>query len=192
MTTLKIKLTLHLGNTDRDHLDGGSGVVVAGRNLGNLHDKIHVFGNLSKDRVSRGSLSVEPIEEAVVSDVEEELGSSRLGSSLKVKRNKQICNVSYNDFLFQRACNLVSESSNLPVLAMLRVPTSLEIFWWACPISSGMPPSWVRVMVSPVQLLKVDRGVGPPVPARGLLGSLEWGQPNWFIKLGICNPRKAM
>ena len=81
MTTENNKLTLHLGNTDRDHLDGGSGVVVAGRNLGNLHDKIHVFGNLSKDGVSRGTLSVEPIEEAVVSDVEEELGSSRLGSS---------------------------------------------------------------------------------------------------------------
>ena len=35
-----------LDNTDGDHLDGGARVVIAGGNLGNLVDKIHVFGNL--------------------------------------------------------------------------------------------------------------------------------------------------
>ena len=36
----------NLLNTDRDHLDGGSRVVVAGRNRRNLVDKVHVFSNL--------------------------------------------------------------------------------------------------------------------------------------------------
>merc|ERR1719203_797732 len=58
-----------------------------------------------------------------------------------------------------------------PVLAIDSVPgtlLSLEMF------SSWMLPPLVRVSVSPVlRFLKVPSG-GPPVPARGLFGSLAW------------------
>jgi len=75
--------------------------------------------------------------------------------------------------------------SGRPVFAMLKVPTSFEIFWWGFPTSSGMPPSRVRVIVCPSQLWNVLPGLGPPVPERCELASLECGQPNWFMKLGI-------
>ena len=71
----------HLGDADGDHLDGGGRIVVAGVNLGNLFDKIHVFANFSENRVGRRSRFIEPIEKAVVGHVEEELGTSGFGSS---------------------------------------------------------------------------------------------------------------
>lgn len=64
-----------------------------------------------------------------------------------------------------------------PVLAIERVPGAFEI---RAVCSSGMVPSALRRMLSPVaRLTKVEPGGGPPVPARGLSGSLVKGQPNW-------------
>ena len=55
-----------------------------------------------------------------------------------------------------------------PVFAMLRVPISFVISWWDFPISSGIPPSWVRLMLVPSQLWKVLPGTGPPVPGTSM------------------------
>jgi ribulose-5-phosphate 4-epimerase/fuculose-1-phosphate aldolase len=38
--------TVNLGDTNRDHLDGSHGVVVAGRNLGDLFHKIIALNDL--------------------------------------------------------------------------------------------------------------------------------------------------
>ena len=63
-----------------------------------------------------------------------------------------------------------------PVLAIERVPGSLEI---SATSSSGMLPPPSRAMVLPSGVVNEVPPSGPPVPARGDLGSLEWGQPNW-------------
>ena len=66
-----------------------------------------------------------------------------------------------------------------PVLAMLIVPGLFEI---SASNSSGMLPPPLRVTVVPSGSVKDVPGSGPPVPARGLFGSLECGQPNWHMK----------
>ena len=64
--------------------------------------------------------------------------------------------------------------SKHPVFAMESVPGSFEI------LALAGCSSWI-----------VPCG-GPPVPARGLLGSRLWGQPNWIMKFLItrwkCSP----
>lgn len=49
--------------------------------LADFDNQIHAFNDLSKDWVSRRSAVVEPIQEGVVVDVDEKLGTSRFGSS---------------------------------------------------------------------------------------------------------------
>mmetsp|Transcript_24256 Transcript_24256/g.59368 ORF Transcript_24256/g.59368 Transcript_24256/m.59368 type:complete len:216 (+) Transcript_24256:163-810(+) len=73
--------TMSLGATDGDHLDWGDGVVVACWDLADLFNQIQTLRDLSKDRVSRWSTLVEPIQEGVVVDIDKELGTSRFGSS---------------------------------------------------------------------------------------------------------------
>ena len=82
-----IRFFSHLGDANRNHLDGGDGVVVAGGDFGNLVDEFHVLGDFSKDWVGGRRLSIEPVEEAVVVHVEEKLGTSGFGSSCHEKRN---------------------------------------------------------------------------------------------------------
>mmetsp|Transcript_7635 Transcript_7635/g.18712 ORF Transcript_7635/g.18712 Transcript_7635/m.18712 type:complete len:234 (-) Transcript_7635:45-746(-) len=76
-----IRLFSYLGDANRNHLDGGNGVVVAGADFGNLVDEFHVLGDLSKDGMGGRSLTIEPVEEAVVVHVEKKLGTSGFGSS---------------------------------------------------------------------------------------------------------------
>jgi len=68
-----------LGNTDLDHLNGLDGIVVAGGDLANLLDEVKVLGDLAEDGVSRGSGAIEPVQEGVVGDVDEELRATGLG-----------------------------------------------------------------------------------------------------------------
>lgn len=74
-------IATQLSNANRDHFDGLGGIVVAGANFGNLFDKVQVFNDLSKDGVGTRGRSVEPVKEAVVVHVDEELGASRFRSS---------------------------------------------------------------------------------------------------------------
>merc|ERR1711892_859072 len=67
--------------------------------------------------------------------------------------------------------NCEPPESGAPVLAIDSVPISLEIFAVS---SSGMLPPPLRVMVVPSEAVKE----GPPVPARGEVGSFESRQPN--------------
>ena len=70
-----------------------------------------------------------------------------------------------------------------PVLAMDSVPGAFDV---RSMFSSLMLPPLNRFSVSPVaKFLKVVPSLGPPVPERCELGSLEKGQPNWFMKPGI-------
>ena len=69
-----------------------------------------------------------------------------------------------------------------PVLAMLRVPLALDVLSL---FSSLMLPPRLRVSVAPVLRLMNVPSFGPPVPAARDLGSLDFGQPNWFIKPGM-------
>ena len=62
------------------------------------------------------------------------------------------------------------------------VPGSLEILAVS---SSGMLPPPLRLMVVPSAVVNEVPPSGPPVPARDEVGSLERGQPNWFMKLGM-------
>lgn len=73
----------------------------------------------------------------------------------------------------------------LPVLAMERVPGALVMRWWSFPISSGMHPPALRLYMFPSHPLKAPPASGPPVPALGELAFLAFGQPNWFMKLGM-------
>lgn len=68
-----------LGNTDLDHLDGLDGIVVAAADLGDLLDEVQVLGDLAEDGVSRGGGAIEPVQERVVGDVDEELRATGLG-----------------------------------------------------------------------------------------------------------------
>ena len=68
-----------LGNTDLDHLDGLDGIVVAAADLGDLLDEVQVLGDLAEDGVSRGGGAIEPVQEGVVGDVDEELRATGLG-----------------------------------------------------------------------------------------------------------------
>lgn len=68
-----------LGNTDLDHLDGLDGIVVAAADLGDLLDEVQVLGDLAEDGVSRGGGFIEPVQEGVVGDVDEELRATGLG-----------------------------------------------------------------------------------------------------------------
>ena len=63
----------YLGDTDRNHLDGSDRVIVASWNLGDLFNKIVSLNDFSKDRVSRRTAVVEPIQKGVVVDIDEEL-----------------------------------------------------------------------------------------------------------------------
>jgi len=71
----------YLSDADRDHLDGDSGVVAAGLDLGDLDAELVVLNHLSEDGVGRRSGFVEPVEERVVTDIDEKLGASGLGTS---------------------------------------------------------------------------------------------------------------
>ena len=76
-----------------------------------------------------------------------------------------------------------------PVFAIESEPTTFESFEM---FSSSMLPPFERFSVPPVPRLTNVPSEGPPVPACGECGSLECGQPNWFIKPSMtrwkCNP----
>lgn len=71
----------YLGDTDLDHLDGLDGVVAAGGDLGDLLDEVQTLGDLAEDGMGGGGGAIEPVKEGVVGDVDEELGTTGLGTA---------------------------------------------------------------------------------------------------------------
>ena len=68
-----------LPNANGEHLDGGGGVVVAGRHFRDCLYQIHALNNLSKHWVGTFSGPVKPIQEGIVGHVDKELRTSRFG-----------------------------------------------------------------------------------------------------------------
>lgn len=134
----------------------------------NGHDHIHARDHTAKDGVLGGSRLVEKVQEGVVDGVDEELRSARVG----------LTSVSHGE-----SSGLIAESGAVYITLVGNMIRIVHVL--GSRNSSGIDPPALRVMTPLPGTLYCELGAGPPVPARLLLGSLEWGHPNWFMKLGM-------